>query len=291
MQSVPYKQLLDQWAAVCGIEHDIILDLDRGRFNNSFNRLIRKGWNWHRWPELHVLEERRYRPIWMAQAYDIDDEVYHEATDTYYLADDPTLASDEPGASTKWTAIDDEDVEAFVAYEQDGETGFSFINDVWSDNFRTNRSGARRLKWEYDDRGVRILESLIPETVWLHIYLRCPRWYGSTWSNTATYLAGRLLYFESDTQDFEGDFWLVLDTTAAAESPITSPEKFSRLEIPDFLGDFIIAGARVAYLKGEGQLEKALAEDGNPLWDLLAEERSKLLGGGAAPRRARVSNI
>lgn len=288
MQTVAYKDLLSTWADVVGIEADDVPTLDAARFNRAFNRLIRRAWEWNRWPAFHLLEERYYRPIWMAQEYDIDDEVYHEATETYYQANDDTSAADEPGSSAKWTEI--ESVEPYIAYEQDGETGFSYVTDVWDANFRTTR-GARRLRWEYDERGVRIVEATAPETVWLHLYRRCPRWTGDTWSNASTYSAGRCLYFSSATQDYQGDYWLVLDTTVAGESPITAPEKFALIEIPDFMGEFIIAGARIAHLKGEGQLEKALAEDGNPLWDLLAEERSRLLAGGAAPRRARVANI
>ncbi len=294
METVEYKELLDTWADICGIESDVVLDLDRARFNNAFNRCIKKGWNWNRWPQLHLLEERRYRPIWMAQAYGIDDELYHEASDAYYRANDDTTAADEPGASSKWDELADTDVDAFIAYEQDGETGFTFINDVWTDNFRTSPTTARRLKWEYDDRGIRILDrSNVPETCWVHLYQRCPRWKGDDYSASSTYAAGRVLYYESaaETPDYLGDFWVVLDTTEAGENPENTPDKFSRMEIPDFLGDFIIAGARIAYLKGEGQLEKALAEDGNPLWDLLADERSKLLMGNAAPRRARAANI
>jgi hypothetical protein len=290
METIAYRELLRTWADLCGIEADVILDLDASRFNRSFNRLVRKGWDWHRWPLLHILEERRYRAIWMAQAYAIYSEVYHEATELYYRAVDIVTALDVPGASTKWTALADADVEAYIDYEQDGETGFSHVTDVWNDNFRTNPR-ARRLRWEYDDRGIRLLDGTLPRTVWINLYRRCPRWFGDTWSASSTYQAGRLLYFTSETQDFEGDYWLVLDTTAAAESPITAPDKFVRLEIPLFLAEFIIAGARIAHLKGDGQLEKALAEDGNPLWDLLADERGKLLAGGAAPRRARVANI
>jgi hypothetical protein len=291
METVPYKQLEQLWADVCGIESDALLDLDRARFNHAFNRLIRRAWNWHRWPALHLLEERRYRPIWMAQAYEIDEEVYHEATEAYYLALDTTAASDEPGTSVLWEEMADEDVEAYVAYEQEGETGFSLVTEVWDKNFRTDPT-AVKLRWEYDDRGVRLLDTAsLPASVWLYIYTRCPRWAGADWSASSTYAAGKVLYFTSDEQDFEGDFWLVLDTTAAAESPFTTPAKFSRLEIPDFMGDFIVAGARIAHLKGEGQLDKALAESGSEIWDTIIEERIKLLSGSAAPRRARVANI
>lgn len=291
MQSVPYRQLLQVWADICGIESDVVPELDATRFNHIFNRLIRRGWSWHRWPELHLLEERRFRPIWMAQAYAIDDEVYHEASDTYYLATDVIASNHEPGSSSRWEAMDEADVEPYVAYEQDGETGFTHINEVWSDSFRTNRTGARRLRWEYDERGVVITEASVPATVWLHLYRRCPRWQGADYSASTAYQPGQLRYFASDEQDYEGDFWLSLDTTTAGQSPFTDPDLWARQEIPDFLGEFIVAGARIAFLKGEGQLEKALAEDGNPLWDLLAEERLKLLAGSAAPRRARVANF
>jgi hypothetical protein len=290
MEIIPYKQLLQMWADTCGIESDTVPTLDAARFNHAFNRLIRRGWNWHRWPQLHLLEERRFRPIWMAKDYEIDTQIFHEATETYYQSNDDVTGAHEPGTSSRWVEMDPADIDAFVGYEQDGETGFSLVTEVWNANFRINPA-AKRVRWEYDDRGVRIIDTLIPGTVWLQLYLRCPRLSGDTWSATETYLAGRMLYFESTTQDFEGDYWLVLDTTAAGESPITAPEKFSRSEIPEFLAEFIVQGARIAYLKGEGQLEKALAEDGNALWDLLAEERMKLLGGGAAPRRARMANI
>jgi hypothetical protein len=290
MQNVAYVDLLNNWADVVGIEADDLQTLDKARFNRAFNRLIRRAWEWNRWPQLHSLEERYYRPIWSAQVYAIDVEVYHEGTAGYYRAADDTTAADEPGSSARWTQLEPSEVDAYIAYEQDGEEGFNFVTDVWSANPRLSTT-ARRLRWTFDERGVFLAETSVPATVWINLYKRCPRWVGDDWTAADTYTAGRCLYFSTTTQDFTGDFWLVLDTTTPGQSPITAAAKFARILIPDFMGEFIIAGARIAFLKGEGQLEKALAEDGNPLWDLLADERNKLFSGGAAPRRARVANL
>lgn len=67
----------------------------------------------------------------------------------------------------------------------------------------------------------------------------------------------RQVYFESDGV---GDWYDCVAVTNPGESPLTAPDKWRRIEIPQCLEGAIVDLA-IAYVnRGEGQADKSLAE-------------------------------
>lgn len=287
MQTVSYKQCRDQWCDL--VEKDLanVNQVELDKFNRAFNRSLRRAWEAYFWPALLRGETRFFRDSWAAGTYAAGAEVYHAGTDRYWLAASAATAADVPGVAALWeeiTALD-----AYVAENQTGQTPLGNVKEIWTANPRTNRA-AKPLLWQYDERGVRITSSTVPTSAWILFRRQCPQWRGGIYAPTAGYAAGVTRYYSSANEGFEGDYWTALATIVANESPEAAPAKWQRLEIPSFLADFAVHGAKIAQLEGDGQLEKALGSAGGDLWTWLYDEQDKL-SSQSTPRRARVANV
>lgn len=278
METVSYKHALDLFAAITPVtlENDALSMADATSFNRLFNRIVRKGWEWLWWPQLMNFEERLFRDSWAAGDYAAGAEVWSEEQGLYYVALEAATSADVPGVAAAWEEMTQ--IDAYVEYEQIGKTAFSQVQEVWSANYRTTRP-ALRLPWEYDERGIHITAVGGGQTVWVRFRRKVPTFRGATWASDGTYAAGNIRYFASGTDEFEGDFWECVTATSAAESPITHPAKWSKLEIPAFLLDFAVHGAKIGFTEGETELSAVLMSAEGRLWELLYDERDKLQRG------------
>lgn len=290
METVSWKQLIDMTAMQTPLTFEAdgsLSTADFAAFNRIMNRAIRRGWEWYWWPTLMLHEERHYRDAWLAEAYEEDDEVWHEDTGAYYRAGTATLTSDVPGTTGPWVEITD--FVYYIAYAQRCEQAFSHAYEVWTDNPRLTPT-ARRIEWEYDEYGVRLKALTAPVSAWLHFRQRCPTYRGPDFDDAATYDQGDVVYFADDTDtDYEGDYWECCSDTTAGQTPITHPDNWSRLPVPSFLADFAAGMAAVYFTKGETALSNELEREKGSLWDLLIDEKSKLCRGQL--NRVRVANI
>lgn len=288
MQTVTYKHLIDLFAASTPVTltSGALSAEDAASFNRYVNRALRRGWEWYYWPQLMAYEERHYRDSWSATSYACDDQLWHAATGKYWQANTAVISTDVPGTSSKWDELTY--VDAYVAYEQTGETAFSQVRDVWNTDYR-NTWPAHRLAWEYDERGIRLTGPVVPASVWLQFRRIVPTWRGADYSAVATYAADDVKYYASGTGAYEGDFWTCLATTSAAESPASAPTKWSKNEIPAFLADFAVAAASLGFREGQTKLDAALLAGERGLWEWLYDEKAKLSAGEV--RTARVANL
>lgn len=284
METVTYKSCQDRWSDLCEKAVDSTNATVLATFNRAFQRTLRRGWEWYWWPELMRTQERFYRDAWAATSYASGDEVYDAGTAKYWRANAATIAGDVPGVSTKWDELTV--VDAYIDRDQDGQTPFTHALEVFDSSPRETRS-ARHLPWQYDERGVVLTGPNVPASAWLRFRIRCPQFSGPTWS-TGVLAAGVTRYYASATEGYEGDYWQTVTATLAGDSPEVAPTKWSRREIPVFLADFAVHGAKISYLEGDGQLEKALADTQSELWSWLYDEIDKL-SPQTTPRRARYA--
>lgn len=292
METVTYRQVRDLWCDLCGLGDPSQVNVpDLDRFNRTFNRVIRRAWRFHFWPypEIMGFEQRWYRDAWTAQSYPAGTEIFHAGAGLYYVAIADVTAADVPGVSANWSSSFPGTFDAFIPYEQSGKTIIDTFSGIWSGNFRTS-SGTFKIPFELDERGARLTAPRVPTSVWVLFRKRCPKWQGSAFDAGSTYSAGETHYYSSTTSGFEGDFYTVLQSTAAGESPETTPQKWSRILVPSMFSDFVAHGAKIGHLEGDGALDKALA-DGGELWSWLFDEVDKIEGQSGQFRRARAANV
>lgn len=104
---------------------------------------------------------------------------------------------------------------------------------------------------------------LVPNHVYVRFRIPCPDFRGTVFDAGATYLASddRVVYFEGDTPDLEGDFWLCITDTTAGESPESAPAKWQRLDFPVWLSTPVARRAFADWLRYGSNREAAFAED------------------------------
>lgn len=271
------------WCELADIDPANIPVQEAARFGRLFARWARRGWEWYFWPELMLTEERRFRAEWTATGYPAGAEVYHG--DSYWVANDATLAGDVPGASAKWDPLTM--LDAYIAYGQAGHTPLGTVEGIYREDPR-QKGRPQRLPYRQDERGYTLTGEGVPASVWVRFRRRCPRWEGAEFSPSATYAAGVTRYYASATEGFAGDYWLTLDATTAGQDPEDTPAKWQRLEIPRFLHDFVAHGCAEDRLRADGQLEKAVAEEA-PAWTYLYDERDQRQNQGGPSRRVRFA--
>ena len=279
MQTVSYKFLIDLFAAMSPVtlSSGALSTEDATAFNRYVNRALRRGWEWIFWPELMDYEQRYYRASYAGgTTYAIGDEVYYATTAKYYRA---TAAGtgNVPTNTSYWAEITGV-LDAYVAYEQAGATAFSHVAEVWNADYRTTWP-AHRVKWEYDERGIRLTERTAPPSVWVRFRMRAYTWRGADYSAGTAYASGVTRYYASGTDAYEGDFWTTTASTSAGESPASAPTKWTKLAIPAFLADFATAAASLGFREGQTKLDQALIAGEGLIWTHLYDERAKLSGG------------
>ena len=109
--------------------------------------------------------------------------------------------------------------------------------------------------------------------VWLLFRMRRPMLTGDAWDATAIYASGRQVYFVNAAGT--GNFYTATDTTAAGESPATTPAKWSQVVLPYTFRQYLIAGGQCDWLLADGQHDKAQALEGQAQ-ALLEAEADKL---------------
>jgi hypothetical protein len=76
-----------------------------------------------------------------------------------------------------------------------------------------------------------------------------------------TYAVGEVAYYESDTVDYEGDFWICLTATTAGQDPEDTPAKWERVAFPAWLRSSVAQAAYADFLRNDGNPEVARLED------------------------------
>jgi hypothetical protein len=96
---------------------------------------------------------------------------------------------------------------------------------------------------------------------WLYFRKRRPALVGDAWDSTASYSSGRQVYYVGVGSSIVlgvGNFYTATTTTAAGESPETTPAKWSLVQLPYIFRGYLITGGFADWLTGDGQANKAV---------------------------------
>lgn len=165
-----------------------------------------------------------------------------------------TSTGNAPTDTTKWGVLVDFD--RYVAYAQTDETAFDQAFGAF-DRDPENDGRAKPLKCFLSTAGAQVLNAVA--FCWLSFRLRVPDLSGEAYDNTLVYAAGAQVYYESAT--VRGNFYDVVTTTVAGETPSSAAAKFSLVEIPFTFRGWLIHGAAADYARPDGNLSVADREE------------------------------
>ena len=220
MRKVKYEDVLRCAAESTGRMYDTLSNDEFALFRGFISRRLREAWESEYWPELMLIESRRYGSgTWSATGGDASDGVYAENDivyyDTsYYQANTATTSGDVPGVSADWDLVTA--FHHYIEYEQPGQTKLGQMYRIVSKDSRVDNNWT-----EYDftlsSNGVTLING--PDTPYIEFRKRAPELTGSDWSGSATYAVGDQVYYN-------GDFWNALtvrdDSTAAPTASDTT---------------------------------------------------------------------
>lgn len=258
MRRTSYNAILERLALLNGLQPADVLETDRAGYEVALADALKLGWELAFWPEITVVEERAYMDAWAAAAiYAVGARRYYAATKQYFQAAATTAPGESPQTHpAKWTVLTD--VDSLVATEQAGKVPLGTVRFITVLDPRLNRNPIA-LPWSLHGDGVRVDGTRVPPTVFVTFRLRCEDWQGPLFAPTAAYAAGKVIYYSSANEP--GDYWEVVLTTTAGQTPESAPTKWRRLEIPWILQEFAARHAFGGTLRAEGENDKARGEE------------------------------
>lgn len=144
-----------------------------------------------------------------------------------------------------------------VPWEQIGENAIDVLFDAWNTN-----PGAflppYRVMYQATTSGLQIIGPSNVGPIYTWYRQRRPNFTGSTWNSSSTYTLGNQVYFTSSSTS-SSNYYSVLTSTSAGQSPDTNPSSFSVLNIPYIFHEYIRHSAYADWLEIEGQFLKAQA--------------------------------
>jgi len=198
MRTVSFQDVLRGAAESTGRIYDTLSNDEFVLLRGFVSRRLREAWESEYWPELMLIESRRYGTgTWSSTggaasdgAYASGDFVYHGTS--YYQANTATTSGDVPGVSADWDLVTE--FHHFIEYEQPGQTKLGQVYRVLNKDPRINHNWT-----EYDftmtASGVTLING--PDLPYIDFRKRAPELTGNDWA-TGSYALGAQVYSAPD---------------------------------------------------------------------------------------------
>jgi hypothetical protein len=156
----------------------------------------------------------------------------------------------------------------YIAYEQSGQTALGEVRDVYSADPRVNR-GFGTPNWTLSTNGLQVPDG--PAIVWVEFRTRFTPLVGDYWASGTSYVVGNQVLYNSSGS--VNNFYTCIQATSSVAPSNTS--YWTIIEIPYLFQPYLVNGAYADFLKMDGQMDKAAAQD-RMADEYLANELMKL---------------
>lgn len=182
-----------------------------------------------------------------AAAYVAGSQVYYPVTDLFYQAH--TAGTNHvPTNASFWGPL--VPFVPVLAYEQTGQNVLGDVVGVWNKNPRVFTSAAR-IPYRLTDVGVSLWG--IVSSLWVEYRIRPRKFFGDVYDVLSTYDADDQVYLSPD-------FYTANTPADAGETPLTAPNGWDVVSIPEIFKAYVIHAAYVRWLRSDGQNDKAAQE-------------------------------
>lgn len=146
----------------------------------------------------------------------------------------------------------------YVGFEQTGKTKVGeFLRATHADPRMTTQ--LVEYCFTLSQNGAQLFEPGVV-TVWIQFRIRRPELKGDKFSSTTVYASGLQVYYT--TAAGVGNFYDVVTTTTAGDTPESQPSKFSKVELPYIFRGYLIQAGYADWLVSDGQDDKATKHEG-----------------------------
>jgi hypothetical protein len=277
MRTIDFETIMVQSLQVCGMDRYSINEQTFGQVRDFANNRVRFAWEYDAWPDL--IRSVRFP-------------VTHNNSIHYITIPNDGIVSNTEGTFK----VDVGNVLQVTAEDprttgKVKEIGFSFDEqEQVLSNFVTTT--VRRI----------IVDSPDAAELFVTFRINCPEFIGEIFRNGTTYSPGEVVYYAYNTAgDYfapvrgtafagrKGNFWKCLIQTSEVPNPNgaylpSANDKWERVKIPQFMGQYIIKGIHSDWLKSEQQIQEGLALDKDALALLDFEVHKVIVQQGQTPR-------
>jgi len=276
MRTIDFETILAQGLQYAGLDRDNVNEQSFNQIRDFAHFRIKTAWEYDAWPDLIRVT-----------AFP----VVHSGTTHYVVIPNDGIVTNSQG--TFKVNVGD----IFQVTKEDPRTmgkhtvvGFS-IDESEQVVSGVVQDTVRRL----------ILESASADEVYVTYRLQCPELVGSLYSQTVTYKPGQIVYWAYANNAYfapttgnayagkKGNFWkcIVETNTKPNIDDNNNPaanDKWEKVKIPQFLGQYIIKGIHADWLKSEMQVQlgQAIEAEAQSLLDF--EVQKVIVQQGQAPR-------
>jgi hypothetical protein len=156
------------------------------------------------------------------------------------------------------------------------------VQGVYNRDPRTTTK-TQQVAWIQEDSGIssgyveaseqKYIITRTADQICIEYSIENPVVWGDVYSNTTTYLTGAQFFYyryhnpednhlnPTNDRKMKGDFYSPVTQLDAGTSPLTAPNDYKIIPIPDLFKDFLINAMHADWLKSEGQFELAMAAE------------------------------
>lgn len=277
MRLIDFETILAQSLQLCGLDRTNLSLETFEQFRDFANHRLRFGFEYDMWPQL-------IRTTKMAVVHQNDKHFINLPPDGTVVTDEGTLKVDvgtvfnvsinDPRATGKLNEV------AFVHDEYEVQVASGIFRDQ------------ERI----------IINDPEAEFAYVTYRIDCPELVGNLWS-AGTYYKDQQVYWAYANNKYfapttgpnyagkKGNFWKCIPVAGTTESPNinnnsipASSDKWEKVRIPQFLGNFIIKGVHADWLRSEMQVEYAQAIEREAMAVLDFEVQKAIVQQGFQPR-------
>lgn len=264
---------------IAGQKYDATLTDQLAIAVGFINLRVREGWEWEKWPEWTLSQERAFAEDWAdTESYAEDEVVWDATTEAYYKSLQDANTGNAVTDAAWWEECDADDTE--ILTEQYGRDK---IGRVWNvcDLNPQQYEQVRTYPHVLTADGLRVLGSP-GTTVWVEFTKPAPRFSSRVHSTSETGYARYDIVFYPGTED--SDLFPDRGECYIAEVDDAGDQFWDKVDFPMALAQFVISAAGGDLLKHYGQRETGNEEIDRGYAALFAEARKV-----APARRAAVS--
>lgn len=282
MRTTPFRAVVDEVLASVGLVYDSTATAQNDVVASVINRRVAEAWDWARWPEWTLSEERAFADFWRDDlAYSTGDVVWSVAQEKYYEALQTVPIGTAVTNATYWEASSAPTARE-ISLEQYGET---YIGRVWAVGSVDPQTHSELTTYGWNEGPDKIsVPDCTLDTAWVLFGRRAPKFSLKAHSGATVYASGNVVF--SPSTETSGIFPQAGECYEALQDE-AGDWFWSWVEFPEQIAGYVVAAASADLMRYYGNKEQAQerAAEAMRILELEVSKLGTLNGGGTVEIR------